>query len=274
MEIKKIDIPPASLAAESSAQAYADFIQIVHRLRKECPWDREQTPESIRHLIIEEAYEAVEAIEKGDWEELRKELGDLFLHIVFHGVMAEEKSRFTIGGILHGISEKLIRRHPHVYGDLAVTDAQSVLENWEKIKQRENPSNKSVLSGIPTHLPGLLQAHRIQEKAAGVGFDFPNPHEAFLKVKEELQEYEEIMSDPSIPEEDKEMELGDLLFSIVNHARLIGLVPENSIRLTNKKFIHRFSYVEKKLVDQGRSFSDTGLDEMDQYWNESKTFEV
>ncbi|HCR55304.1 MAG TPA: nucleoside triphosphate pyrophosphohydrolase [Cytophagales bacterium] len=272
MKIKKIEIPLASLAAESSAQAYADFIQIVRRLRKECPWDREQTHESIRHLIIEEAYEAVEAIEKGDWEELRKELGDLFLHIVFHGILAEEKSLFTVEGVLRGISEKLIRRHPHVYGDLAAEDAQSVLENWEKIKQQENPNKKSVLSGVPAHLPGLLQAHRIQEKAAGVGFDFPNYQEAFLKIKEELEEYEEIMSDSSVSMEDKEMELGDLLFSITNHARIIGLVPENAIRRTNKKFIDRFSYIEKKISDQGKNIADISLDEMDLYWDEAKTF--
>jgi len=267
---KKILIPSAPLGKEESAQAFADFVQIVQRLRKECPWDREQTQESIRHLLIEEAYETLEAIEKADWQEVKKELGDLFLHIVFHAVMANEENRFTLKDVILAISEKLIRRHPHVYGEIKASDAQTVLGNWEKIKQVENPKKLSVLDGVPKHLPGLLQAHRIQEKAAGVGFDFPNPHEAFLKVQEEIQEYAEKLSDPGSTMDEKEGELGDVLFSIINHARLNGLVAESAIRRTNHKFISRFMYIEKKIKGLEKTFEDVSLEEMDKYWDEAK----
>lgn len=267
---KKIIIPSAPIKKEESAQAFTDFVQIVHRLRKECPWDREQTQESIRHLLIEEAYETLEAIEKADWLEVKKELGDLFLHIVFHAVMAQEENRFTLKDVILSISEKLIRRHPHVYGEIIAADAQMVLENWEKIKQGENPKKTSVLDGVPKHLPGLLQAHRIQEKAAGVGFDFPNPDQAFLKVQEEIKEYSEKLSNPNCTSEEKEDELGDVLFSIVNHARLNGLVAESAIRRTNQKFISRFRYIEKRIKELEKSLEDITLEEMDKYWDEAK----
>lgn len=258
-------IPPADLGQEEAAQAFADFVQIVQRLRKECPWDKEQTHSSIKHLLIEEAYETVTAIDQNNLQELKKELGDLMLHVVFHAVMAQETADFTLKDVLITESEKLIRRHPHVYGDLTVQDTASVLSNWEKIKQTENEGKvKGVLDGVPNQLPALLQAERIQDKAAGVGFDFPDAEGAFEKVVEEINEFKVATA------EDAEKEFGDILFALVNYARFKGFSPENALRGTNQKFMSRFAYIESQLRAQGKSPDTATLEEMDALWEAAK----
>ena len=249
-------------------EALAHFIAIVRRLRRDCPWDREQTHASVRHLLIEEAYETVESIEKEDWGELRKELGDLLLHVVFHSTMAEEGGRFTLDEVITLETDKLVRRHPHVFGDTAVTGTGEVLQNWEKIKMNEG--RKSLLEGVPPSLPALLRAYRVQEKAAGVGFDFPDADGAWEKVEEELAEVR------AVPEDDAdalEREWGDLFFALVNFARMRGVNPENALQRTNGTFSRRFAHVEARLREQGKAFGDATLAEMDGYWDEAKTLE-
>ncbi len=249
-------------------EACADFVAIIRQLRRDCPWDREQTHESVRHLLIEEAYEAVEAIEERDWDELKRELGDLLLHVIFHSVIAEEGGRFSLQDVAAAATEKLVRRHPHVFGDTEVEDVDEVLQNWEKIKQKEN-GRVSVLEGVPGSLPALLRSHRMQEKAAGVGFDFPTPDDAWEKVNEEVQEFRACADGDGAPEE-KEAEFGDLLFALVNYARLAGLTPENALQRTNNEFARRFGHIEQRLSGQGATFADVDLAEMDDYWEEAK----
>lgn len=269
MQTKNL-IPPADLQQEEAAQAFADFVQIVHRLRLECPWDREQTHESIRHLLIEETYEAVDAVDRSDWDELKKELGDLMLHLVFHSVMAKEEQHFTLKDVLISISEKLILRHPHVYGDVQVGGAGEVLQNWEKIKQKERGRKKGILSGVPKALPALLQAERIQDKAAGVGFDFPNAGQAWAKVEEELHEFKDIPEDNT---HEAEAELGDVFFALINYARLRGISPEMALKRTNDKFIRRFNFIEARLEEKGTTFDAMSLDALDAIWEEAKSME-
>ena len=249
--------------------AYSEFVAIVRQLRRDCPWDREQTHESVKHLLIEEAYETVEAIDEQDWDELKKELGDLFLHVVFHSVMAEQDERFTLREVLKKETEKLVRRHPHVFGDVSVDSVGEVLQNWEQIKLTEGP-RRSTLGGVPRHLPALLRAYRIQEKAAGVGFDFPDRHEAWGKVEEEIREFHELAESGS---SEKEHEFGDLLFALVNYARFVGVNPENALTRTNDKFARRFRHIEERLEQSGRSVADADLQEMDRYWDEAKDIE-
>ncbi len=256
---------------EDAVEAYADFVGIVRQLRRDCPWDREQTHDSVKHLLIEEVYETVEAIDEKNWPELRKELGDLLLHVVFHAVIAEQGGRFTMKEVIEGESEKLVRRHPHVFGDVAVGGVREVLENWEQIKLKEK-GRTSTLDGVPVQLPALLRAFRVQEKAAGVGFDFPTPAGAWSKVDEELSEFRSLVETDASTDE-KEAELGDLLFAIVNYSRLMDLNPENALRRTNEKFSHRFRHIEARLRDQGRSVADADLEEMDRYWDEAKGLE-
>ena len=252
-------------------EKWADFVAIVRQLRRDCPWDREQTHESVKHLLIEEAYETVEAIDDGDLVHLKKELGDILLHVVFHSVMAAETGAFTLQDVIDAETEKLVRRHPHVFGDVQVGSVDEVLTNWESIKIREG-EKKSAMEGVPRHLPTLLRAYRIQEKAAGVGFDFPSPDDAWDKVAEELDEFRELAaSDAPIAEQEKE--LGDLLFAIVNHARISGINPENALARTNAKFIRRFQGVEQALEAEGRSLVDATLEEMDAHWNRIKKTE-
>jgi len=247
-------------------EAYVEFVAIVRQLRRDCPWDREQTHESVKHLLIEEAYETVEAIDEEDWDELKKELGDLFLHVVFHSVIAEQDARFTLREVLKKETEKLVRRHPHVFGDVSVESVGEVLQNWEQIKLREGPK-RSALGGVPRHLPALLRAYRIQEKAAGVGFDFPDRHEAWEKVEEEIREFHELAESGSA---EKEHEFGDLLFALVNYARFVGVNPENALSRTNDKFARRFRHVEERLEQVGKTPSQADLEEMDRYWDEAK----
>ncbi len=257
---------------------FNELVQIVKRLRVECPWDREQTNDSIKSATIEEAYEVVEAIDKKNFDELKKELGDLLLHVIFHTVIADEQNYFGIDDVIETIKEKLIRRHPHVFGNIQVNNSDEVKKNWEKIKLEEG--RESVLDGVPPYLPALQRAHRLQEKAAKVGFDWTDKADVWKKVIEEIQEMHEIEEEkrnsPS-EEQSKELskkleeEVGDVFFALVNYARFLGVNPEEALRLTNNKFIKRFQYIEAKLKSEGKSLSNSNLEEMDKYWNESKS---
>jgi len=256
---------------------FNEFVEIVKRLRKECPWDREQTNDSIKAATIEEAYEVVEAIEKKNYNELKNELGDLLLHVVFHTIIASEKNGFTIDDVIDSIREKLIRRHPHVFGEVKVSGSEEVKKNWEEIKMSEG--RESILDGVPEMLPALQRAHRLQEKAAKVGFDWEKKEDVWKKVIEEIEEMHEIeniKSKTSRDESDEELsnkleaEFGDVFFALVNYSRFLGINPENALRRTNVKFIKRFSYVEEKIKSIGKKLSESDLEEMDKYWEESK----
>lgn len=252
---------------------FNEFVSLVKRLRKECPWDKEQTNDSIKAATIEEAYEVVEAIDEKNYDELRKELGDLLLHVVFHTVIAEENSHFTIDDVINTISDKLIRRHPHVFGDTIINGSEEVKKNWEKIKLSEG--RKSILDGVPNSLPALQKAHRLQEKAAKVGFDWEKKEDVWKKVIEEIQEMHEIeelkkkSNDESLQIK-LEDEIGDVFFALVNYARFLNVNPENALRKTNEKFVKRFNYIEEKLKQNNKSIEQSNLEEMDKYWNESK----
>lgn len=246
---------------------FSDLVEIVKILRDECPWDRKQTHQSIKDNLIEEAYEAVEAIDNEDFEELEKELGDVLLHVVFHSRMAEQTNTFSIDDVIYSIQEKLIRRHPHVFGDEIADDEGQVAENWESIKMDEG--KKSVLDGIPKQLPALIRAQRMQEKAANVGFDWPASSQVWEKLQEELQEFKEVLEEGD-PQKSRE-EFGDLLFSLVNMGRFFDLNAEDSLRATNKKFVDRFQYIEQALKDKDKSITETSLEEMDKHWNDAKS---
>jgi len=246
---------------------FNDFIAIVKRLRKECPWDKEQTNDSIKAATIEETYEFVEAIDKSDFEEMKNELGDLFFHVIFHAVIAEEEDKFNIDNVIDSIREKLIRRHPHVFGEVNVNDSEDVKRNWEAIKLTEG--RDSVLDGVPEKLPSLHRAFRLQEKAAKVGFDWEKKEDVWKKVIEEIEEMHKSEKEESIQE--LESEIGDVFFAMTNYARFLGINPENALRKTNKKFINRFMYVEKKVKETGKKINESNLTEMDKYWDESKS---
>ena len=239
----------------------------MDELREQCPWDKKQTLQSLRHLTIEETYELADAIIDNKITEVRKELGDLLLHIVFYARIASETNEFDIADVCNGLCEKLIFRHPHIYGDVKVENENDVKENWEKLKMKEG--NKSVLGGVPSSLPAMIKASRIQDKAKAVGFDWENSNQVFEKVKEELHElHVEIESNTS--KEKIEEEFGDLLFSMINYARFIDVNPEDALERTNKKFIHRFQYIEEKAKENNKQLSEMTLQEMDEYWNEAK----
>lgn len=246
---------------------FSDLVEIVKILRKECPWDRKQTHESIKDNLIEEAYEAVEAIDTQDFDELEKELGDVLLHVVFHSNMADESSRFSIDDVIYSIQDKLIRRHPHVFGDEIAEDDKQVAENWESIKLKEG--KESILEGIPKQLPALIRAQRMQEKAANVGFDWPDSKQVWEKLEEELNEFKEVLRQGD-PQKSRE-EFGDLLFSLVNFGRFYDLNAEDSLRSTNKKFVRRFQYIEEQLNQQDKDISEVSLEEMDKHWNSAKS---
>lgn len=246
--------------------AFERLLNIMDDLRSQCPWDKKQTLESLRHLTIEETYELSEAIIEGDLEEVKKELGDLMLHLVFYSKIGSEKKAFDITDVLNTISDKLVFRHPHIYSDVKVNSARDVADNWEKIKLKEG--KKSVLSGVPKSLPSIIQAYRIQDKVKGVGFDWPNIDGVWNKVKEELDELKNANS-----KEEKEEELGDVLFSIINYSRFIYINPDEALSKTNKKFIKRFEYLENKLKKENKSFDDVDLNEMEEIWQESKAFD-
>lgn len=251
---------------EKQLEALDRLLTIMDELRAQCPWDKKQTMESLRYLTIEETYELGDAILEGNREEIKKELGDLLLHIFFYAKIGSETQDFDIADVAHEMSEKLIQRHPHIYGDVEVKDEEDVKRNWEAIKLREG--KKSVMQGVPAGLPALVKANRIQDKATGVGFDWEAPEQVFEKVQEELKELQDEL--PSGAVEDIESEFGDVLFSLVNYARFIGVNPENALERTNKKFIKRFIYLETKAREAGRPLKDMSLAEMDTLWNEAK----
>jgi XTP/dITP diphosphohydrolase/tetrapyrrole methylase family protein/MazG family protein len=288
--------------------AYADFAAIVKQLRRDCPWDREQTHASVKHLLIEEAYEVVEAIDERDWDELKRELGDVFLHVLFHSRIAEEAGRFTIQDVIEAETGKLVRRHPHVFGEEASgtsaangsqsseggaeggsegeIDTETVLANWEQIKQQERAEQgtpASVLEGVPAHLPSLLRALRVQEKAAGVGFDFPDQAQTWAKVEEEIREFQAAVAAAAAEADDEtddeamaaaEDELGDVLFALVNYARRADLNPENALRATTRRFTRRFQHIEARLAETGQTVADVDLATADALWDEAKRAET
>ena len=251
-------------------KAFERLLNIMDELRAKCPWDKSQTIESLRYLTIEETYELSEAIISNDMDDVRKELGDLMLHIVFYSKIASEKNDFNITDVLNGICEKLIVRHPHIYADVKVSNADDVKSNWEKIKLKTG--EKSVLAGVPASLPAMVKAYRIQEKVSGVGFDWEKRSQVFDKVMEEANELKnEVENNLSI--EKTEQEFGDLIFALINYARYINVNPEDALERTNVKFIKRFSFIEKKAKESGRRIQELSLAEMDKYWNESKLSE-
>lgn len=252
---------------EEKLAAFERLLVIMDELREQCPWDKKQTLESLRYLTIEETYELSDAILDGDLNEIRGELGDILLHMVFYAKIASEKKAFDIADVLHGICDKLVHRHPHIYGDVKVTSEEEVKQNWEQLKLKEGKN--SVLEGVPKSLPAMVKANRIQEKVRGVGFDWEEPHQVWDKVQEELQELKDEV-EAKADAARIESEFGDVLFSMINYARFIGVNPEDALERTNKKFIHRFQYLEAKAKEAGRSLSDMSLEEMDVYWEEAK----
>ncbi|MBB1569169.1 MAG: nucleoside triphosphate pyrophosphohydrolase [Capnocytophaga sp.] len=247
-------------------EAFQRLLNIMDDLRAQCPWDKKQTMQSLRHLTIEETYELGDAILDNDLQEVKKELGDLLLHIVFYAKIGSETGDFDIADVANGVCDKLIIRHPHIYGDVKVDDEEDVKRNWEKIKLKEG--NKSVLGGVPKSLPALVKASRIQDKAAGVGFDWDNIDDVFAKVKEEIEElHAEVKAQKHTA---IEAEFGDVLFSLINYARFLKVNPEDALERTNKKFIARFQYLERKAAESGKSLRDMTLAEMEAYWQESK----
>ena len=248
-------------------EALDRLLTIMDELRAQCPWDKKQTMQTLRHLTIEETYELGDAILDNNLDEVKKELGDLLLHIIFYAKIGSETDDFDIADVAHGISEKLINRHPHIYGDVTVENEDEVKQNWENIKLKEG--KKSVLEGVPNSLPALVKANRIQEKVAGVGFDWEEPAQVFEKVQEELSELQEEVRNENADR--LEAEFGDVLFSIINYARFLDINPENALERTNKKFIKRFQYLETKAKASGKTLKDMTLAEMDVYWEEAKT---
>jgi MazG family protein len=257
---------------QNKLKAFDRLLTIMDELRENCPWDKKQTIESIRHLTIEETYELSDAILEGDLTEVKKELGDIMLHMVFYSRIASEKNAFDVADVLNSICDKLIERHPHIYGDVIANDEETVKANWEKIKLKTG--NKSVLEGVPASLPALVKAIRIQDKARGVGFDWEKKEQVWEKVEEEMQEFKKefnVESNDSINKERAMAEFGDLLFSLVNYARFIDIDPEEALERTNKKFIKRFQYLERESAKDGKQLGEMTLAEMDQYWEKAKS---
>ena len=251
---------------EKQLAAFGRLLDIMDDLRAKCPWDKKQTMESLRHLTIEETYELGDAILNNDLQEVKKELGDLLLHIVFYAKIGSETGDFDIADVANGVCDKLIVRHPHIYGDVKVANEEDVKRNWEKIKLQEG--NKSVLGGVPQSLPALVKASRIQDKAAGVGFDWENIDDVFAKIKEEI---DELHAEVKAQKHNAiEAEFGDVLFSLINYARFLKVNPEDALERTNKKFITRFQYLERKAAESGKSLRDMTLAEMESYWQEAK----
>lgn len=249
-------------------EAFGKLLDIMDELREKCPWDREQTNESLRKLTIEEVYELGDAVLENNVQEIKKELGDILLHIVFYAKIGEEQGSFDIGDVINHLIDKLIYRHPHVFGSTEVSNSEQVIRNWENLKLTEKGRNKRVLEGVPMALPALVKANRIQEKVKGVGFDWEYKEQVWDKVKEELGELEtEIKAGRK---KEMEHEFGDLIFSIVNAARLYGIDPESALERTNQKFIKRFNYLEENTLLKGKSLQEMTLEEMDVYWNEAK----
>jgi XTP/dITP diphosphohydrolase len=254
--------------------AFERLLNIMDDLRAKCPWDQKQTFESLRHLTIEETYELSDAILKGDKNEIKKEIGDVLLHLVFYSKLGSETKDFDITDVINSLCEKMIFRHPHIYGDVKVKNSEEVIQNWEKLKQKEG--NKGALSGVPNSMPSLLKALRIQDKARAIGFDWEDPNQVWEKVQEELGELQvEVTSRASVNEnaEKIENEFGDVFFALINYARFLNVNPEDALEKTNKKFISRFNYMEQKILAQGKALADCSLTEMDVFWNEAKKLE-
>jgi len=252
-------------------QAFDRLLTVMDELRENCPWDKKQTIETLRHLTIEETYELSDAIIEGDIHEVKKEIGDILLHLVFYARIASETKAFDITDVINSLCEKLIVRHPHIYGDVIAEDEETVKTNWEKIKLKEG--NKSVLEGVPKSLPALVKAIRVQDKARGVGFDWEKKEQVWEKVEEELQEFKQelnVGADKNIDKDKAMAEFGDLLFSLVNYARFINIDPEEALERTNKKFIKRFQYLETESAKDGKKLGEMTLAEMDVYWNRAK----
>ena len=252
---------------KAKLEAFDRLLTVMDELRENCPWDKKQTLESLRYLTIEETYELSDAILENDLNEVKKELGDLMLHMVFYARIASETKAFDIADVMNGICEKLIHRHPHIYGDTEVKDENEVKENWEKLKLKEK-GNKTVLGGVPKSLPAMVKAMRIQEKARGIGFDWDNKDQVWEKVQEELGEFKEEIEKGDMQK--SKSEFGDLLFSMVNYSRFVDIDPEEALERTNKKFIKRFNYLESESKKAGKNISDMTLSEMDEYWEKAK----
>jgi XTP/dITP diphosphohydrolase len=249
-------------------QAFQRLLDIMDDLREKCPWDKKQTLESLRHLTIEETYELGDAIIANDLEELKGEIGDLMLHMVFYSKIASEKGAFDITDVLNAICDKLVHRHPHIYGDVEVKDEEEVKANWEKLKLKEG--KKSVLEGVPKSLPALVKATRIQDKVKGIGFEWDNKDQVWDKVKEEMAEFE---AEVNVDDKEKmEEEFGDVLFSLINYARWVDINPEDALARTNQKFINRFQWMEEETKKDGKKIQDMTLEEMDVYWEKSKAY--
>lgn len=253
---------------EKKKAAFAQLLEIIATLRVQCPWDKKQTMESLRALSIEEVYELGDAVLAGDMPEIKKELGDLLMHIVFYAQIGKEQQVFDIEDVLNGICEKLKYRHPHIYGDVKVKDAEEVLQNWEQLKLKEKGRKHKVLEGVPVSLPALVKAYRIQDKARGAGFDWQQKEEVWEKVKEELEEFEVEVG--KADQKKMEEEFGDFLFAMVNAARLYGINPENALEKTNRKFMARFGYIEDKARETGKNLQEMSLEEMEKFWQEAK----
>jgi XTP/dITP diphosphohydrolase len=252
------------------AEAFARLLQIMNELREQCPWDKKQTIETLRHLTIEETYELSDAIMQNNLEEIKKEIGDILLHLVFYAKIADEQGAFDIADVIHSLCDKLVYRHPHIYGNVQADTEEQVKQNWEQLKMKEK-GNELVLGGVPKSLPALVKAMRIQEKARGAGFDWEKKEQVWEKVEEELQEFkEEFNVQHNFDKQKAEGEFGDLLFSLVNYARFIDINPETALERTNLKFIKRFNYLETQSKKDGKILKDMTLEEMDKYWNEAK----
>jgi len=251
---------------EDKGTAFLRLVAIMDELREQCPLDKVQTKESIRHLSIEEVYELSDAILKGDYKDIKEELGDLLLHIVFYSKMAEEKGEFTLADVSNAICDKLIERHPHIYGNVKADDAETVKQNWEKIKQKGKKKNSSVLSGVPVSMPPVVKAMRMQDKAAQVGFDWEKKSQVWDKVEEELLEFKNAKT-----KEHREEEFGDLIFSLINYARYEDINPDDALSKTNNKFYKRFTFIEKKARELGKDLDEMSLEEMDKLWDLAKT---
>ena len=255
-------------STEEKLKAFERLLEVMDELREKCPWDREQTLESLRNLTIEETYELADAIIDQDLDEIRKELGDLMLHIVFYSKIGSEKGAFDIADVLNGVCDKLVFRHPHVFGEWKVKDAVEVRENWEELKMKEG--NRSVLAGVPVSLPAMIKAHRIQDKVRAIGFDWDQRDQVWDKVTEEIQEVKYELNNGQEYEKMEE-EIGDLLFSVINAARLYNIEPETALERTNRKFILRFKFLETKALEMNRSLKEMSLEEMEAIWQEAKS---
>ncbi len=265
-------IKPEDPRRKEKLEAFDRLLTIMDELRANCPWDKKQTMETLRHLTIEETFELSDSILDGNLPEIKKELGDIMLHMVFYAKIADESSAFDLSDVLHSICDKLVHRHPHIYGDVNVENEEQVKQNWEKLKLKEK-GNKSVLGGVPKTLPALIKAMRIQEKARGVGFDWEEKEQVWEKVEEEMREFRNEFNaadDKPIDKTRATSEFGDLIFSLINYARFVDINPEEALERTNKKFIKRFTYLETESAKDGKKIADMTLAEMDKYWEEAK----